>query len=50
MLKKNFLLITLQAIVICAFVAIAAGSGNDAQSDYDAGYKIGEGIGTLINN
>ena len=29
---------------------IAAGSGTDAAADYEAGYKIGQGVGALINN
>lgn len=52
MSKKNFLLVGLQAIVICTFVAIAAGSGDNlsSQDAYNAGYEIGHGVGTLINN
>ncbi len=52
MFKKNFLIIALQAVVISAFIMIAAGSGENLSSDqaYDAGHKIGEGIGTLMNN
>ena len=52
MFKKNFLIIALQAVIIGVFILIAAGSGEGLSSDqaYDAGYKIGEGVGTLLNN
>lgn len=50
MSKKNFFIVALQIVVISAFFMIAAGSGGDAQSAYDAGYEIGHGVSTLINN
>lgn len=50
--KKNFFIFAMQVIVICLFVAIAVGSGEglSSQQAYDAGYEIGHGVGTLINN
>ena len=52
MFKKNFFIVALQVIILGVFIMIAAGSGEglSSQEAYDAGYKIGEGIGTLINN
>lgn len=50
MSKKNFFIAVLQVIIIGAFIMIAAGSGTDAAADYQAGYKIGQGVGALINN
>ena len=52
MSKKNFFIVALQVIILGVFIMIATGSGEglSSQEAYDAGYKIGEGIGTLINN
>lgn len=53
MSKKNFIIAALQVIVLGTFIMIAAGSGGSSlssQEAYDAGYKIGEGLSTLINN
>ena len=52
MSKKSFLLLALQAVVIGVFIMIAAGSSDNVSPSeaYDAGYKIGSGVRTLINN
>lgn len=52
MLKNNFFILALQVIILSVFIMIAAGSGNGLsnQEAYDAGYKIGEGLSTIINN
>ncbi len=52
MSKKNFFIAVLQVIVIGGFIMIAAGSSNNVspKEAYDAGYKIGSGMSTLINN
>ena len=56
MSKKHFFIIALQVIVIGAFTMLAVGSGGGSSSSmsyqdaYNAGYEIGHGIGTLINN
>lgn len=53
MSKKNFFIAALQVIVLGAFIMIAAGSGGSSltpQQSFDAGYEIGHGLGTLINN
>lgn len=52
MSKKNFLIAALQVIIIGAFIMIAAGSGDNlsSQDAYNAGYEIGHGVRTLINN
>ena len=52
MCKKKSLIIALQAVVISAFIMIAAGSVESLSSKeaYDAGYESGHGIGTIINN
>ena len=53
MSKKNFFIAALQVVVLGAFIMIAASSGGSSLSNqeaFDAGYKIGEGVGTLINN
>ena len=52
MSKKNFFIAALQVVILGVFIMIAAGSGEGLsnQQAYDAGYEIGHGIGTLINN
>ncbi len=54
MSKKNFFIAAVQVIIIGVFILIAAGSGGSSnlssQDAYNAGYEIGHGVGTLINN
>lgn len=52
MSKKSLLLLAIQVVVIGGFIMIAAGSSNNVspKEAYDAGYKIGSGMSTLINN
>ncbi len=51
MSKKNISILALQVVAIGVFVMIALGCGGSSpQQAYDAGYEIGHGVGTLINN
>lgn len=53
MSKKNFFIATIQVVVLGAFILIAAGSGGSSltpEQSYNAGYEIGHGVGTLLNN
>lgn len=44
MFKKNFLIIALQAVVISAFIMIAAGSGTDGAATTNAAKGFGQGF------
>ena len=49
--KKSVLFTQFALVIVFAFCAIGSGTSNlSTKEAYDAGYKIGEGVGTLIYN